>query len=114
VHAVAYDSEIAERIRDALAHEPDVVERKMFGGLAFLIRGNMTVVASSKGGLMIRADPTTTAHLVQTTSAEFAEMRGRQMRGWLHIDGETLQSETELDPWINRALDYSSTLPQKD
>ena len=111
---MAYNSEIAERMREALADVPDVIEQAMFGGLAFLIRGNMTVVASSKGGLMIRADPTTTAHLVETTSAEFAEMRGRQMRGWLHIDGEHLQSKNELDPWIERALGYSSSLPPKD
>ena len=111
---MAYNPEIAERIREALTHRPDVVERTMFGGLAFLIRGNMTVVASSKGGLMIRADPTTTAHLVETTPAEFAEMRGRQMRGWLLIDGEHLQFENELDPWINQALDYCSSLPSKD
>ena len=110
---MAYDFELAERLRDALCNVPEVVERRMFGGLAFLIGGNMTVVVSSKGGLMIRADPATAASLVETTEAEFVEIRGRQMRGWLHIAAEAVRSETELRPWVERAVDYSSTLPQK-
>ncbi len=85
----------------------------MFGGLAFLIRGHMTVVASSKGGLMVRADPATTTDLVETTQAEFADMRGRQMRGWLYLDAADIRSEDELTPWIDRAVGYSATLPPK-
>ena len=92
---------------------PEVVEREMFGGLAFLIRGKMTIVASSKGGLMTRADPATTASFVETTAAEFAEMRGRQMRGRLHIAAYAVESETELRPWVERAVDDASTSPQK-
>lgn len=110
---MAYDLELAERLRAALDHVPEVVERKMFGGLAFLIRGNMAVVASSKGGLMIRADPATADGLVETTPADYAEMRGRQIRGWLYLDAAAVKSQPELDPWIERAVDYSSTLPAK-
>ncbi len=91
---MAYDLELAERLRAALDHVPEVVERKMFGGLAFLIRGNMAVVASSKGGLMIRADPATADGLVETTPADYAEMRGRQIRGWL--SSMQLQSNPSL------------------
>jgi TfoX/Sxy family transcriptional regulator of competence genes len=110
---MAYDAELAERIRGELAHLPDVAERKMFGGLAFLIGGNMTVVARGKGGLMIRADPSTTEDLVGTTPAAFAEMRGRQMKGWLHLDAADVGSDVELAAWINRAIAFSSTLPKK-
>lgn len=110
---MVYDLELAERIRDALALEREVTERTMFGGLAFLIRGHMTVVASSKGGLMIRADPTTTTDLVETTPAEFAGMRGRRMQGWLRLDSADIQSDADLTRWIEHAVSHSATLPPK-
>jgi len=110
---VAYDANLAERIRETLAAEPEVTERNMFGGLAFLIRGYMTVVASSKGGLMIRADPTETTELVESTPAELAEMRGRPMKGWLRLDCADIRSDAELATWIESAVTYSSTLPPK-
>ena len=102
-----FDVELAQRIRDVLASEPLVEERKMFGGLAFLIRGHMTLAASSKGGLMIRADPATTADVVASTNAEYVAMRGRQMRGWLHFDAADIESERELTSWINLAVAHS-------
>lgn len=110
---MAYDLRLAERIRYALAAEQPVAERQMFGGLAFLIRGHMAAAASSKGGLMIRTDPATATDLVNTTSAEYVEMRGRQMHGWLHLDSAYLESDHELTMWINRAVKYSATLAQK-
>lgn len=110
---MAFDLELAERIRDGLAHEREVTERTMFGGLAFLIGGHMTVVASSKGGIMIRADPTTTADLVETTPAEFAEMRGRPMQGWLRLDSADIQLDADLARWLEQAVSYSATLPPK-
>jgi TfoX/Sxy family transcriptional regulator of competence genes len=110
---VAYDTDLAERLREALSSEPDVTERKMFGGLAFLVRGHMTVVASSQGGLMIRADPTTTATLVETTPAVYAEMRGRTMNGWLRLTAVDVDPDDEFARWIDRALSYTSTLPPK-
>lgn len=110
---MTYDRELAERIRHVLASEPDVTERKMFGGLAFLIRGLLTVVASSNGGLMIRADPSTTTELVDTSPAEFAQMRGRPMQGWLHINSAEIDSDQYLTTWIARAVSYTRTLPPK-
>ena len=85
----------------------------MFGGLAFLIRGHMTVVASSKGGLMIGADPSTTGTLVETTSAAYAEMRGRTMHGWLRLSASDVTPDGELTRWIDHALSYTTTLPPK-
>ena len=110
---MAYDPRLAHRIRAALASDPSVAERKMFGGLAFLVRGHMAVAASSKGGLMVRADPATTADLVETTRAEYVEMRGRQLQGWLYVDSADIRSGDELATWIDRAVSYSATLDQK-
>ena len=110
---VAYDRQLAERIGDALSEMPDVIERAMFGGLAFLIDGHMTVVANSKGGLMVRVDPMAAAGLVGTTEAEFAEMRGRQMRGWLVLPSSAVDAESELRAWIDRGVSYAATLPAK-
>lgn len=110
---MAYDRELAERIRRALASDPHVTERSMFGGLAFLIRGLMAVVASSRGGLMIRVDPSTSSELVDTTRAEFAAMRGRPMNGWLYVDAADTDSDEELTTWIGRAVDHTRTLPPK-
>lgn len=106
---MAYDEELVERVRDALTSEVDVTERKMFGGLAFLIRGKMAVVVSGKGGLMVRADTATSAELVATTSAEFAEMQGRQMDGWLRLAPVDVASETDLYAWVGRALSSLTT-----
>jgi len=110
---MAYDPVLAERIRDELASQPDIIERKMFGGLAFLLRGHMTAVASGQGGLMIRADPDQSEALVQSTPAEFAVMRGKQMKGWLRLDSAAIEDELELTAWIERSVDYASTLPPK-
>ena len=109
---VPYDLELAERVRDALTSEPDVTERKMFGGLAFLVRGNMTVVVSGKGGLMIRADTATSDELVATTSAEFAEMKGRQMQGWLRLATADVEAETDFETWVARAVGSLVTDPR--
>lgn len=110
---MSFDTVLAERIRDVLAAEPDLTERKMFGGLAFLLRGHMTAVASGKGGLMIRADPTTSAALVDSTKAELTEMRGREMKGWLRLKSSDVRSDDELTTWLRLAVSYVSTLPSK-
>jgi TfoX/Sxy family transcriptional regulator of competence genes len=101
-----FDIELAQSIRVALSSEPSVEERKMFGGLAFLIGGHMTVAASSKGGLMIRADPAAAADLVATTKAEYVVMRGKQMHGWLHLNAADVESEHELASWVNHAVSH--------
>ncbi len=108
-----YDEDLAERLRVALTTEPDVTERKMFGGVALLVRGHMAVVASHAGGLMVRTDPADQAELVRTTSAEPMEMNGRPMKGWLVMDAAAVHDDDELDAWVQRALAYNRTLPQK-
>lgn len=110
---MAYDAELAERLRDELAPVAEVTERKMFGGLAFLVRGHMTVVARGNGGFMARCDPADEEQLIETSSAEPVEMRGRPMRGWLHLDVADLEEGDELATWVARALAFTATLPPK-
>jgi TfoX/Sxy family transcriptional regulator of competence genes len=109
---MAYDEELAARIRHLLADEAGVVEKKMFGGLAFLVNGNMAVAASGQGGLLVRVDPAESAELVETTPATEMEMRGRSMAGWLRLESAELESN-ELVPWVNRGVAYARSLPAK-
>ena len=110
---MAYDEALAERIRALLAGEEGVTEKKMFGGLAFLIGGNMSVSASGQGGLLLRCEPAQTADLVQEPHASTAVMRGRAMEGWLRVDAEGVQSDEELRKWVVRAVGYARSLPAK-
>ena len=110
---MAYDPLLAERLRDELATEPDVTERKMFGGLAFLLGGHMTAVASGQGGVMLRADPATSDVLVATTPAEFAVMRGKEMAGWLRLDSAAVEDDQTFAEWIERAVAVARALPAK-
>jgi TfoX/Sxy family transcriptional regulator of competence genes len=111
--AVAYDPDLADRVRRLLAGEADLTERRMFGGLAFLIAGRMAVAASGRGGLMVRVDPATSASLVATTRARPAEMRGREMPGWLRVDADDLRTEAGLAGWVGPAAAYARGLPRK-
>jgi hypothetical protein len=111
---MAYDEELAARIRALLEGEPDVTEQRMFGGLAFLIRRNMAVAASGQGGILVRVEPDESDALVETTTARPMEMRGREMRGWLRIDAEDVRSERELATWVERGAAYARSLPPKD
>jgi len=99
---MACDQELADRIRQLIGSTPDLTEKKMFGGLAFLIAGNMAIAASSHGGAMVRVDPQQCSALVATTSASLVEMRGRPMRGWLHVSSDDLRSDDQLVPWVER------------
>jgi hypothetical protein len=110
---VAYDEELADRIRELVAGEPGLTEQKMFGGLAFLIGGNMAVAASGQGGLLARVDPQESAPLVADTGARMFEMRGREMPGWLRVDTEHLQTAEELSAWVARGVSYARSLPAK-
>ena len=110
---MAYDEALAERIRALLAGEEDVTEKKMFGGLAFLIGGNMSVSASGQGGLLLRCEPAETADLVREPHASSAVMRGRAMEGWLRVDAEGVQTDEELRKWVARAVAYARSLPAK-
>jgi TfoX/Sxy family transcriptional regulator of competence genes len=104
---MAYDEELAARIRALM---PDATEKKMFGGVAFLVDGNMALAASGQGGLLARVDPEQSAELVETTAARPMVMRGRQLAGWLRVDAVT---DDELAEWLERALGYVRTLPPK-
>ena len=110
---MAYDETLAERIRALLADEEGVTEKKMFGGLAFLVGGNMSVSASGQGGLLLRCEPAQTADLVQEPHASTAVMRGRPMDGWLRVDAEGVQSDEELRKWVARGVGYARSLPAK-
>lgn len=110
---MAYDEALAERIRRMLADE-DVVEKRMFGGLAFLIGGNMSVSVSGQGGLLLRCDPAETDALVQEPHAARFEMRGRAMDGWLRIDPDGVGTDQELERWVSVGVGYARSLPAKE
>jgi TfoX/Sxy family transcriptional regulator of competence genes len=111
---VAYDEELAERVRAALASVDGITEKRMFGGLAFLLGGNMTVAVSSHGGLMVRTDPARDDELLALPHASLMVMRERPMSGWLRVDAEGVRTAAELEAWTERALGYVRTLPAKD
>jgi TfoX/Sxy family transcriptional regulator of competence genes len=107
-----YDEALAERIRELLAGER-VTEKKMFGGLAFLIGGNMAIAASGQGGILVRVDPEESAKLVKTTAAREMEMRGRKMAGWLRVASKDVRTKRELQPWVKRGVAFARSLPPK-
>ena len=109
---MAYDEQLAARIRDLVADETGLTEKKMFGGLAFLVEGNMAVAASGQGGLLVRIDPAESAELVETTPATEMEMRGRSMAGWLRLDSADVEDE-ELSAWVDRGVSFARSLPPK-
>ena len=111
--AVAYDVVLADRIRELVQGEPGLSEKKMFGGLAFLVRGNMAVSASSQGGLLLRIDPADAESLTSHPRVRRFEMRGREMDGWLRVDPEALQHDDELRRWVEVGLAYARSLPAK-
>ncbi len=110
---MAYDEDIANRIRELVAAEPGVEEKKMFGGLAFLIGGNMSVSVSGQGGLLLRVDPAETESLVAKPHAARFEMRGRGMDGWVRVAPEGVASKRQLERWVKRGVDYARSLPVK-
>ena len=111
---MAYDEALAGRIRALLAGEPELSEKKMFGGLAFLVGGNMAVAASGQGGLLVRVDPAESDALLQSTPAEMLEMRGRSMPGWLRIGSDHLAADDALGPWVERGVAFARSLPVKN
>jgi|SRR5579862_516478 len=110
---MAYDEELAERIRALVAGEQGLAEKKMFGGLAFLIGGNMGIAASGQGGLLVRVDPDESSKLVATTPAEVMVMRGRPMEGWLRVAAEDVATKGELAKWVKRGVGFARSLPAK-
>jgi TfoX/Sxy family transcriptional regulator of competence genes len=110
---MAYNEELANRIRELVGGQSEVTEKKMFGGLAFLIGGNMAVAASGKGGVMVRVDPEQSDKLVASTNARNAEMRGRPMQGWLRVGSEDLRTKRQLAKWVQLGTTYARSLPAK-
>jgi TfoX/Sxy family transcriptional regulator of competence genes len=110
---MAYDEDLANRIRELVSTEPGVTERRMFGGLAFMIDGNMSVSASGQGGLMLRVDPAETDALLRKPHAYSFEMHGRAMQGWLRVDVEGLKTKAQLARWVARGVAYARSLPRK-
>ncbi|MFD0363710.1 TfoX/Sxy family protein [Nocardia sp. GCM10030253] len=110
---MAYDVELADRIRELIEPGPDLTEKKMFGGLAFLIGGNMAVAASGQGGLLARVDPEQSDVLLANDFVESMVMGGRSMRGWLRVTDEALASDEALHEWVERSVDYARSLPAK-
>jgi TfoX/Sxy family transcriptional regulator of competence genes len=110
---MAYDEDLANRIRELVLTEEGVFEQRMFGGLAFLIGGNMSVSVSGRGGLLLRVDPAETDALLGKPHAHPFEMRGRAMQGWLRIDAEGVKTKRQLERWVARGVAYARSLPSK-
>jgi TfoX/Sxy family transcriptional regulator of competence genes len=110
---VAYDEDLANRIRELIGPTANVTEQRMFGGLAFLVNGNMAVTASSKGGVMLRVDPATSAKVVASTAAEPMVMRGREMAGWVRVAADDVKTKRQLQKWVTMGVAYATSLPPK-
>jgi TfoX/Sxy family transcriptional regulator of competence genes len=110
---MSYDEALAQCIRDIAAGTPELTERKMFGGLAFLVGGHMAIAASGQGGILVRVDPERSSALVAETPAEAMVMRGRPMEGWLRVAAEDVGTEQSLASWVTRGVSYAASLPAK-
>ena len=110
---MAYDHDLADRIREVVKQEPGLTEKRMFGGLAFMVNGNMAVSASSMGGLLLRVDPAQTDSLVKKPQVRRFEMRGREMDGWLRIDPKAVETDATLRDWVGTGIAYARSLTPK-
>jgi TfoX/Sxy family transcriptional regulator of competence genes len=110
---MAYDEDLANRIRELVGDADGITEQRMFGGLAFLIDGNMSVAVSGEGGILVRIDPAETGALVKKPHARPFEMRGRPMQGWLRVSAEGVRTKRQLEPWVRRGVEYARSLPPK-
>ena len=110
---MAYDEQLASRIRGLVGGEAGLTEKRMFGGLAFLVNGNMAVAASGQGGILVRVEPAESSQLVEATPATEMVMRGRAMAGWLRLDSADVEGDGELRAWVERGLSFARSLPAK-
>jgi TfoX/Sxy family transcriptional regulator of competence genes len=112
---MAYDERLAEEVRERLlvAAEGELTEKRMFGGLGFMVDGNLTVAASRNGGLLVRTDPADAGEVLALEGVEPMENRGRKMPGWVFVEADVLRDEESLDDWIERSLTFVATLPPK-
>ncbi len=113
VDHMSYDEDLADRIRELLEPSPGVQEKRMFGGLAFLIHGNMAVAASGRGGLMVRVPPDDTETLLGRSHVTPMVMAGRETRGWLRVDSDGVREQHQLEEWVDRGTTYAKTLAPK-
>lgn len=111
---MAYDEELARRVRELVRDEPALTEQRMFGGIGFMVGGHMAVAASGQGGLLVRVDPEESESLASSTPAYPMEMRGRQMAGWLRVDAGEVAGDDELSGWVSRGVAYARSLPPKE
>jgi hypothetical protein len=110
---MAYDEVLAGRIRDLIGPDPELTEKKMFGGLTFLIRGHMAISASGQGGVLVHCHPERSEELVTTTAATLAVMQGREMSGWLRVSVSDLATDDDLSPWVEIGIDHARSLPPR-
>jgi TfoX/Sxy family transcriptional regulator of competence genes len=110
---MAYDLDLADRIRELLGPIRGVDEKRMFGGLAFLINGNMSVAVSGQGGLMVRVPPDETEKLLARAHVSPMVMAGRETRGWIRVDADGLKTTRQLTSWVTRGADYARSLRPK-
>lgn len=113
LRAVADNDELSGRVRSVVVGVPGLTEKRMFGGLAFLIDGNLAVSASSKGGLLVRVDPVETESLVSEPLVEPFQMRGRAMSGWLRVTSDAVETDDDLERWVRRGVAYARSLGPK-
>jgi TfoX/Sxy family transcriptional regulator of competence genes len=110
---MAYDEQLAARIRELMAGERGVAEKKMFGGLSFLVNGNMSVAASGQGGLLVRVDPDESDALLRRPGVALMEMGGRSMQGWLRVEPDAVRTKPQLAAWVKRGVAFARSLPPK-
>jgi hypothetical protein len=110
---MAYDEALANRIRELIGADADVTEQKMFGGLGFMVGGNMAISASGEGGILVRVDPADSDSLVASTNAYSMVMRGRPMQGWLRVSAEHVRTARQLGKWVTLGVGYARSLPAK-
>ena len=110
---MAFDEDLANRIRELISGAPDLREQRMFGGLAFLIGGRMSVAASGGGGLMVRVPHEDTASLLTRAHVHPFEMRGRELNGWLRVDDDGVRTKRQLQSWVDRGVAFARSLPPK-
>ena len=111
---MAYDRDLADRIRALVPPGTAVTERAMFGGLAFLVDGSMAVAASGQGGVLVRVDPAESERLMASSGAVPMEMRGRPVRGWLRVEAGQLRTDEQLAPWVELGVTCARTLSGGD
>jgi hypothetical protein len=110
---VSFDEDLAARIRELVGGEAGLTEKQMFGGLAFLIGGNMAISASGQGGVLVRVDPAKSVQLAGRPHAQVAVMRGREMPGWLRVEPDGVRSKAQLQRWVQEGVGYARSLPEK-